>query len=186
MVRFHVLTLNPKTSDSLKYFCSLRLFQNQSVQLLSHVQLFVTLWTAACQASLSITDSQSPHKPMSIDSVMPSHPLSSPSPPALSLSQNQGFFQCVCCLHQTKYWSSVSASVLWMKSQGWFLSGLTSLITLQSKWVSIVFPSTTVWKHQFFNTQPSLRSNSHICTWLLAKPPTLSPYRSESHPYDLI
>ena len=91
------------------------------------------------------------------------------SPPALSLSQNQGFFQCVCCLHQTKYWSSVSASVLWMKSQGWFLSGLTSLITLQSKWVSIVFPSTTVWKHQFFNTQPSLRSNSHICTWLLEK-----------------
>ena len=53
-----------------------------SVQLLSHVWLFfVTLWTAACQASLSITNSRSPPKPMSIESVMPSshvilcHPL---------------------------------------------------------------------------------------------------------------
>ena len=63
MVKFHVLTLNPKTSDSLKYFYSLRLFQNQSVQLLSHVRLFATPLTAACQASLSITNSQSPPNP---------------------------------------------------------------------------------------------------------------------------
>ena len=46
-----------------------------SVQLLSHVQLFVTPWTAACQASLSITNSQSPLIPMSIESVMPSNHL---------------------------------------------------------------------------------------------------------------
>ena len=46
-----------------------------SVQSLSHVQLFATPWTAACQASLSITNSRSPPKPMSIESVMPSNHL---------------------------------------------------------------------------------------------------------------
>ena len=46
-----------------------------SVQLLSHVRLFVTPWTAALQASLSITNSQSPPKPMSIELVMPSNHL---------------------------------------------------------------------------------------------------------------
>ena len=50
-------------------------FQSSSVQSLSHVQLFVTLWTAALQASLSITNSQSPPKLMSIESVMPSNHL---------------------------------------------------------------------------------------------------------------
>ena len=56
---------------------------------------FVTPWTAAHQASLSFTISQSLLKLMSIQSVMPSnhHPLSSPSPPAFSLSQHQGLFQ---------------------------------------------------------------------------------------------
>ena len=63
------------------------------VQLLSHVQLFVTLWSAACQASLSI--SRSVLKLMSIVAVMPSHPLLSPSPPAIQLSQPQGLFQWV-------------------------------------------------------------------------------------------
>ena len=69
-----------------------------SVQSLSHVQLFVTPWTAARQASLSITNSQSLLKLMSIevsDAIQPSHPLSSPSPPAFNLSQHQGLFQSV-------------------------------------------------------------------------------------------
>ena len=64
------------------------------VQLLSCVWLFVTLWIAALQA-LSITISWSLLKLMSIESVdaiQPSHPLSSPSPPAFNLSQNQGLF----------------------------------------------------------------------------------------------
>ena len=52
-----------------------RLVQFSSVQLLSHVQLFVTPWTAACQASLSMTNSQSLFKLMSIKSVMPSNHL---------------------------------------------------------------------------------------------------------------
>ena len=65
---------------------------------------------------------------------------------------------------------SASASVLPMNTQSWFPLGLTGLISLQSKGLSRVFFSTTIWKHQFFNTQPSLLFNSHICTWLLEKP----------------
>ena len=67
-----------------------------SVQLLSCVQLLETSWTAACQASLIITNSWSLLKLMSIESVMvfqPSHPLLPPSPPAFNLSQYQGLFQ---------------------------------------------------------------------------------------------
>ena len=57
--------------------------------------------------------------------------------------------------------TSTSASVLPMNIQGWFLLGLTDLISLQSKGLSRVFSSTTIWMHQFFGTQPSLWSNSH-------------------------
>ena len=60
-----------------------------------------------------------------------------------------------------------SASVLPMNTHGWFPLGLTILISLLSKGLSRVFSSTTVWKYQFFGAQPSLWSNSHICTWLL-------------------
>ena len=60
--------------------------QFSSVQLLSSVRLFVTQWTAACQASLSITYSQSLLKLISGDAIQLSHPLSSPSPPAFNLS----------------------------------------------------------------------------------------------------
>ena len=73
------------------------------VQLLSGVRLFATPWTAACQASLSITISRSSLRLTSIESVMPiqkSHPLSSPSPPALNLSQHQDLFQWVSSSHQ--------------------------------------------------------------------------------------
>ena len=74
-----------------------------SVQLLSHVRRFATPWAAARQASLSITNSRSTPKPMSIELVMPSNHLillSSPSPPVLSLSQHQGLFQWVSSLYQ--------------------------------------------------------------------------------------
>ena len=57
-----------------------------------------------------------------------------------------------------------------MSTQGWFPLGLTDLISLQSKGLSRVSSSTTIWKHQFFGAQPSLWSNSHIHTWLLEKP----------------
>ena len=63
-----------------------------------------------------------------------------------------------------------SALVLLLNIQGWFPLGLTGLISLQSKGLSRVFSNTTVQKHQFFSTQLSLWSNSHIHTWLLEKP----------------
>ena len=66
--------------------------------------------------------------------------------------------------------TSVSASVLMMNIQGWFSLGLIGLISLLPKGLSRVFSSTTIQKQQFFCAQPSLWSNSHICTWLLEKP----------------
>ena len=66
--------------------------------------------------------------------------------------------------------ASASASVLPVNIQGWFPLGLTSLISLLPRGLSKVFSSTAIWKHQFFGTQPSLWSYSHICTWLLEKP----------------
>ena len=65
--------------------------------------------------------------------------------------------------------ASPSMSVLPMNIQGWFPLELTGLISLLSEGLSRVFSRTTVWKHQFLGTPPSLWSNSHICTWLLEK-----------------
>ena len=62
-----------------------------------------------------------------------------------------------------------SASVLPLNIQDWFPLGKTVLISLLSKGLSRVFSSTTIWKHQFFRTQLSLWSNSHIHTWVLEK-----------------
>ena len=65
---------------------------------------------------------------------------------------------------------SASTSVLPMNIQDWFSLGWTSWISLLSKGLSRVFSNTTVQKHQFFSTQLSLWSNSHIHTWQLEKP----------------
>ena len=65
---------------------------------------------------------------------------------------------------------SASASVLPMNIEDWFPLGLTDWISLQSKGLSRIFSNTTVQKHQFFSTQLSSWSNSHIHTWLLEKP----------------
>ena len=66
--------------------------------------------------------------------------------------------------------ASASGSVLPMNIQEWFPLGWTGWISLQSKGLSRVFLNTAVQKHQFFGSQPSLQSNSHIHTWLLEKP----------------
>ena len=82
------------------------LLEFSSIQSLSHVWLFANPWIAAHQASLSITNSQSLLKLMSIKSVMPSHPLLSPSPPTFNLSKHQGLFQLLSSSNQwPKYWS---------------------------------------------------------------------------------
>ena len=66
--------------------------------------------------------------------------------------------------------ASAIASFLPKKSQGWFPSEWTGWSSLQSKGLSRVFSNTTVQKHQFFGTQLSSQSNSHIPTWPLEKP----------------
>ena len=106
------------------------------------------------------------------DAIKPSHPLSSPSPSAPNPSQHQGLFQWVNSSHEVAKVLRVSAlaSFLPKKSQGWSPSEWTGWISLQSKGLSRVFSKTTVQKHQFFGTQLSSQSNSHIHTWPLEKP----------------
>ena len=102
------------------------------------------------------------------DAIQPFCPLSSPSPPAHSFPAPGSFLMSWLFMPGGQS-TGASASVLPMNIQGWFPSGLTSLISL-SKRLSRVFSSTTIQKHQFFGAQPSLWSNSLICTWLLEKP----------------
>ena len=144
------------------------------VQSLSPVWLFVTPRNAACQASLSITNSQSMLRLMSIVSVMPSnhfihcHPLL--LPPSVFSRIRVFSNESVLCIRWPRIEVSASASVLSMNIQDWFPLGWTGWISLQSKGLSRVFSNTIVQKHQFFNTQLSLWSNSHIHTWILEKP----------------
>ena len=107
------------------------------------------------------------------DAIQPFHPLSSPSPPpAFNLFQHQGLFlmSWLFASGDRSIGVSASASVLPMNIQGWLSLGLTGLISLPSKGLSRVFSNTTLRKHQFFGVQPSLRSSSHIHTWLLERP----------------
>ena len=101
------------------------------------------------------------------DAIQPSHTLSSPSPPAPSPSQHQGLFQWVNSSHEVAKVLEFSAlaSFLPKKSQGWSPSEWTGWISLQSKGLSRVFSNTTVQKHQFFGSQLSSQSNSHIPNW---------------------
>jgi len=145
--------------------------QFRSVQLLSCVRLFATPWTAARHVSLSIINSQSPPKPMSIESVMPYNHLILCRPP-FSCRQ---FFPASGSFQMSQLFASggqsigvsASISVLPMNTQDW-----TPLrwISLQYKGLSRVFSNTTVQKLQFFSTQLSSQSNSHIHTWTLEKP----------------
>ena len=89
------------------------------------------------------------------DAIQPSHPLSSPSPPALNLFPASGSFPMSQLLPSGDQSIGASASSLTMNIQGWFPLGLTGLI-LQSKRLSRIFSSTTVQRHQFFSPQPSL------------------------------
>ena len=148
--------------------------QFSSVQSLSRVRLFATPWIAACQASLSITNSRSSLRLMSIESVMPSAisssvvPFSS-CPQSLPASKSFPMSQLFAWGGQS---TGVSASVSFLpkNTQDWSPLGWTRWISLQSKGLSRVFSNTIVQKHQFFGTQPSSQSNSHIHTWPLGKP----------------
>ena len=144
--------------------------QFSSFQLLSHVWPFATPWTAACQASLSITNSRSLLKLMSIESVMPfdhlilCHPLLLlPSNfPSIRVFSNESVLR----IRWPKYWSfsfNISPS---NEHSGLISFGMDWLDLLA---VSRVFSNTTVQKHQFFGAHFSLWSSSQIHTWLLEK-----------------
>ena len=161
------------TQQQLSYtYMILFLWHGGGVQSLSHVQLLATPWTAICQASLSFTISWSLLKLMSIESVMSSNHFILSRPllflpsifPSIRVFSNE-LILCSRCQS-----IGTSASVLPMNIQDWFPLELTGLISLQSRRLSRVFFNTTVQKHQFFSTQPSLWSNFHIHTWLLEKP----------------
>ena len=105
------------------------------------------------------------------DAIQPSHPLSSPFPPVSNPSQHQSLFQWVNSLHEVaKVLVSALASFLPKNTQDWSPLEWTGWMSLQSKGLSRVFSNTTVQKHQFFGSQLSSQSNSHIRTWLLEKP----------------
>ena len=104
------------------------------------------------------------------DATQPSHPLLSPSPPTINLSQNQSLSnESALRIRWPNIGVSASASVLPMNSQDWSPLGWTGWIYLLSKGLSRAFSNTTVQKHQIFGTQLSLYSNSNIHTWLLEK-----------------
>ena len=131
-----------------------------SIQSFCGVQLFRTPWTAERQASLSIINAWTLHKFMSIKLVMPSNHLILCHPfllltsifPRTTVFPNDS----VLSIRWLKYWSfsfNISPS-----------SEHSGLISLQCMGLWWVFSNTTVQKHQFFGVQPSLWSNSHICT----------------------
>ena len=106
------------------------------------------------------------------DAIQPSHPLSSPSPPAPKPSQYQSLFQWVS-------FSNEVARVLEFQLQHHWLQRNPRADLLQNglvgspcspRGLSRVFSNTTIQKHQYFGTQPSSQSNSHIHTWPLEKP----------------
>ena len=131
-------------------------------------------WTAARQASLSITNAQSPPNPCPLNWWC--HPtISSSLIPFSSCPQS---FPASGSSHMSQLFTSggqsigvsASTSVPPMNTKDWSPLGWTDWISLQSKGLSRVFSNTIVQKHQFFGTQLSLQYNSHIHTFLLEKP----------------
>ena len=160
-----------KTISKKVYLSSV---QFSSVQLLSCVRLFATPWIAACQASLSITNSRSLLKLMPIESVMLSSHLILCRPLLLlpPILPNIRVFSNESALHMRwpKYWTfsfSISPS-----------NEHPGLISFRMDWLDLlavqgtlrVFSNSTVQKHQFFGAHLSSQSNSHIHTWPLEKP----------------
>ena len=146
--------------SSLKSWWKLNAIQFSLVQSLSRVQFFVTPWTIARQASLSITNSRSLLKRMFIESVMPSNRLilchlllllPSIFPASGSFPKCQFFTS-----GGQSIGASASASVLPVNIQDWFPLALTGLISSLYKGLSRVLSNTTVQKHQFFCAQLSL------------------------------
>ena len=164
---------------SIKIDTSLWYDYSQSVQIrsdqsLSRVWLFATPWIAACQACLSIINSWSSLRLMSIESVMPSSHLIlcrpllllPPIPPSIRVFSNESTL----CMRWPKYWS-FSFSIVPSKEIPGLISfrmDWSDLLAVQGTLKSLL--NTTVQKHQFFGAQPPSQSNSHIHTWPQEKP----------------
>ena len=127
------------------------------VQSLSRIRLFATPWTAACQTN-SCPFSQWCHLTISSSVVPFSHLQSFPASGSFQMSQ-------LFASGGHSIGASASKSVLPMNIQDWSSLRWTGWMTLQFKGLSRVFSNTIVQKHQFFGTQPSLWSNTHIYTW---------------------
>ena len=146
-----------------------------SIQSLSHAWILVNTWTAACQASLSITNSQSSLRLTSIESVMPSSHLILGRPllllPPILPSIRVFSSESTLPMMWPKYWN-FSFSIIPSKE-------IPGLIFFRMDWLELlavlaglsrVFSNTTVQKHWFFGSQLSSQSSSHIHTWPLEKP----------------
>ena len=138
-----------------------------SVQSLSHVRLFVTPWTAARQASLSITNSQSPPKLMSIESVMPSNHLILCRPllllpsifPSIRVFSNESALHIRCQSIRV----SASTSVLPVNTQDWSPLGWTGWISiLKNESVSILSLLYLILEDKLFHSVFLKLSNSSI------------------------
>ena len=144
----------------VQFYSSLWIYHNLLLHSSPHFSSVAQLCPTLCDPMNPSTPGLSVHQqllePVQIhvhpvgDAIQPSHPLSSPSPPALSIRvfSNESGGQSIEV--------SASASVLPMNIQDWSPLGWTGWISLQSKGLSRVFSNTTVQKHQFFGTQLSL------------------------------
>ena len=157
-------SIHISTNDPVRF-----LFYGWVVQLTSVTQSCPTLcdpWTAADQTSLPVTNSQSLLKLTSIELVMLSNHLIPCRPllllpsniPSIRVFSNESALRIRC----QSIGASASTSVLPMNTQDWSPLGWTGWIFLQSKGLSRVFSNTTVQKHQFFGTQPSLKKGSTL------------------------
>ena len=168
MKRFSTLLIIREMQIKITMRYHLTRVRISSVQSLSHVRLFVTPWTAAQQASLSITNSRSLLKLMSIESVMPSNHLILCHTLFLlfSIFPSLRVFSSESVLHirWPKYWSfSISISPS---------NEYSGLISFRMDWLDLLVVQRTLKsllqhhssRHQFFGAQLSLWSNSHIHT----------------------
>ena len=149
-------------------------FLIKSVQFSSVAQSCLTLWdpmgcsTPGFPVLHYLPELAQTHVHLLSDDIQPAHPLSSPLLLLLIIPSNRVFSnESTLNIRWPKYWSfSISPS-----------REYSGLISFRIDWFDFlaiqgtlrVFSNTTVQKHQFFETQPSLWSNSHICTWLLGK-----------------
>ena len=160
--RLRVTSLNIKHYSLRKFYSLPPHFQFTSVQF-SHSALSTLCDPMDCsipgfRVHHQLLELAQTHVHWVQDAIQPSHPLSSPSPPAFNLAQHQGLFKWVSSSHQVAKLLGVSAlaSVLPVNIQDWFPLGLAGLISLQSKGLSRVSSNTTVQNHQFFSAQFSL------------------------------